>query len=577
MPGPPAELRSGDGPRLRFDSLLVRYLALELGQRLAGRPVKQILLDRQARRLALDSGEGALLFELHPLAGYVRALDSPPLLPDSLALGRRCLLRAVSSPADERVLRLELASAGAGGPARIVVELMTNQWNALVLDESDQILAALWRRLAGGRELRPGARYLQPPETRREAIEQPLEPGRWAAILEGTSQEDRRRMLIERVAWTSSINADWILGVAAAGPAAADLEAAYDRYLSLARLPAQNPQLLQGNAAGASAQPYPLPLSCLPALPCATLLDAFAAAAGRAGTMSARPAAPGTTTASPEMLELLRRRLAKQQRRLHALEEELAGAGAQAETLRRQADILLSQLHAVKKGMASVVLPAFDGGTASIVLEPALSPVENANRLYAAARKRERAAKRLPELIRRVRASRAETSGLLARIERGEAAVAELEALAAGTRAGSASVERGQDRLPPYKRYVTSGGFEVRVGRNRAANDELTFHHSAPGDIWLHARDAAGSHVILRWDRRDENPPARDLGEAAVLAALHSRSRTSRSVAVDWTRRRYVRKPRKAPAGVVLVDRAKTIFVAPDPALERRLRYDADR
>jgi len=100
--------------------------------------------------------------------------------------------------------------------------------------------------------------------------------------------------------------------------------------------------------------------------------------------------------------------------------------------------------------------------------------------------------------------------------------------------------------------------------------------HSAPEDIWLHARDAGGAHVLLRWGRRDENPPRADLLEAAALAALHSRARTSALVPVDWTRRKYVRKPRKAAPGQVVLERASTVFVAPDPALERRLRREAN-
>jgi predicted ribosome quality control (RQC) complex YloA/Tae2 family protein len=111
------------------------------------------------------------------------------------------------------------------------------------------------------------------------------------------------------------------------------------------------------------------------------------------------------------------------------------------------------------------------------------------------------------------------------------------------------------------------------VGRGARRNDELTFHHSSPNDVWLHARHAAGAHVVLRWEEHG-NPPARDLAEAAVLAALHSRARGSGSVPVDWTRRKHVRKPRKAPPGTVVIERAQTLFVEPDALLEEQLRAD---
>jgi predicted ribosome quality control (RQC) complex YloA/Tae2 family protein len=125
----------------------------------------------------------------------------------------------------------------------------------------------------------------------------------------------------------------------------------------------------------------------------------------------------------------------------------------------------------------------------------------------------------------------------------------------------------------PYRVYRSSGGLEIRVGRGAQRNDDLTFHHSSPNDVWLHARHAAGAHVVLRWSE-EGNPPARDLAEAATLAALHSRARSAGSVPVDWTRRKYVRKPRKAPAGTVVLERAQTLFVRPDAALEERLKEE---
>jgi len=108
------------------------------------------------------------------------------------------------------------------------------------------------------------------------------------------------------------------------------------------------------------------------------------------------------------------------------------------------------------------------------------------------------------------------------------------------------------------------------VGRGARFNDDLTFRHSSPGDVWLHARQTAGAHVILRW-QGEGKPPARDLEEAATLAALHSKARTSGSVPVAWTLRKYVRKPRKSPPGQVTIEREETVFVVPDAVLMERL------
>ena len=82
--------------------------------------------------------------------------------------------------------------------------------------------------------------------------------------------------------------------------------------------------------------------------------------------------------------------------------------------------------------------------------------------------------------------------------------------------------------------------------------------------------------MILRW-RGEGSPAPRDLEEAAILAAVNSKSRTSATVPVDWTRRKYVRKPRGAPPGTVTLEREKTVFVSPDAEVAKRLRVDPER
>ncbi|HUH13570.1 MAG TPA: NFACT RNA binding domain-containing protein, partial [Longimicrobiales bacterium] len=288
-------------------------------------------------------------------------------------------------------------------------------------------------------------------------------------------------------------------------------------------------------------------------------------------------AAPVAATTGVEVsagtLERLRHAVRRRGARVRRLRQELDGAGAEAEALRARGDLLLSRLGELKRGMAEATLTDFEGARVRVPLDPALSPTENAERCYGEARRKGRAAERVPALLERARTEGRRLADLLRRAEAGEAG--EEEVTAALGPAPAEPERRGGPALP-YRRYRTSGGLEVRVGRNRRANDDLTFHHSSPGDVWLHARDVGGAHVVLRWTDADASPPAVDLAEAAVLAALHSRSRTSGTVPVDWTRRKYVRKPRKAPPGLVVLERAKTLFVEPDPAVERRLRVDEE-
>jgi len=553
---------------IRYDPILVRYLAAELSERLAGRHLLALRLDSDPRRAVFDFGDLALIWELHPRRGAVR-LAAPADAAggrrrarfdrDATPYRRRVRVVDVRAVPDERLLEVRVT----GG--RVVVELMTNQWNVLALDEEDRILAVLWRREAGGRRLAPGAAYSPPPAQRRAGLDSPLTPEEWRGLLEPVAPEDRPGRLIRDVAYMSPLNAAPVLGEAAIRADPAALEEAYERYRALVRFGPAEPCVLN---LGGARQPYPVPPGGVCEARYPTLLDAIAAAAGpvEGETEPAAPAVPA------ELLERARARLARLDARIDRMRRELAEAAPEAAALRRSADLLLSQLYLVRKGMTEVQISDFEGGTLTVALDPSLPPSDNVQRIYERARKRERAAERIPDLIQRAEPERRVLEALVERARTDPAAAAELAAVigeAPGERKGAGG---GEAPALPYRRYRTSGGLEARVGRSSRANDELTFHHSSPNDIWLHARDVAGSHVILRWSDPEANPPRRDLVEAAVLAALHSRARTSGTVAVDWTRRKYVRKPRKAPPGLVVPERVRTLFVEPDPELERRLR-----
>jgi predicted ribosome quality control (RQC) complex YloA/Tae2 family protein len=144
--------------------------------------------------------------------------------------------------------------------------------------------------------------------------------------------------------------------------------------------------------------------------------------------------------------------------------------------------------------------------------------------------------------------------------------LAEVEAAIAHLGRGS-SARRMPDPQPHKRKrapleFRTASGSRIRVGRSPAENAELTFRVARPNDLWFHARNTPGAHVILARDDRD-TAPAQDIASAAALAAYHSKARSSGSVAVDYTARKNVRKQREAPAGLVWYMHAKTIVVEP--------------
>jgi predicted ribosome quality control (RQC) complex YloA/Tae2 family protein len=308
-------------------------------------------------------------------------------------------------------------------------------------------------------------------------------------------------------------------------------------------------------------QPYPVPLPGLDHSDHPSLFDAIESAADSRSVAGAALLPVALVDRLAAHVDSLRGRCTR-------IESELQGLPDPAE-MRSIGDLLLARFHQVPQGARSVRLEGFDGVEVDVELDPESTPNENARRYYDRAARAERAAERLPDLAAEARRDWERAAELLARATEGTATAAEIEAALPQRVAGATT----DGPALPYRRYRSSGGLEIRVGRGARSNDDLTFRHSAPTDVWLHARDVAGAHVILRWTG-EGSPPARDLEEAAVLAALGSKARTSGSVPVDWTRRRYVRKPRKAPPGLVVPERVSTVFVEPDAAVEERLRVD---
>lgn len=116
--------------------------------------------------------------------------------------------------------------------------------------------------------------------------------------------------------------------------------------------------------------------------------------------------------------------------------------------------------------------------------------------------------------------------------------------------------------------FVSSDGLTILVGKNNRQNDELT-RTAPPNALWLHAKDMAGSHVVVM---SDGLPPEQTLSEAATLAAYFSKGRTGSKVPVDYVLRRYVKKPSGSAPGFVIFTNQRTLLATPNGELVQRLR-----
>ena len=305
-----------------------------------------------------------------------------------------------------------------------------------------------------------------------------------------------------------------------------------------------------------------------------------------------------------------RQSLQREAKRRHKLLGKLeadAEHTRQAETWRRQAELLSANLHRVQRGQEQIeVEDLYTPGTRlTLSLDPSLAPHENVALLFKRAR---RAARGQAAVEARLHEARAAADALDARLaalpEAGhlaatdwpdvlqrardtwKAALSSALARADAAKLWAPGGPAWQLAAPPAeagrrtdagpgRRFLLGGNWEVRVGRNNAENDELTHRFAAADDVWLHASGVPGSHVVLRMQGRKDNPPREILEAAAAIAARFSQAKHARTVPVLWTRRRYVRKPRGGAPGLATCSHEKTIFVR--PGLPAAVPDDNDR
>ncbi|MDX5346758.1 MAG: NFACT RNA binding domain-containing protein, partial [Hymenobacteraceae bacterium] len=112
-------------------------------------------------------------------------------------------------------------------------------------------------------------------------------------------------------------------------------------------------------------------------------------------------------------------------------------------------------------------------------------------------------------------------------------------------------------------------GFKILVGKSAQNNDLLTQKHAHKEDLWLHAKDVSGSHVVVK-HQAGKNFPEPVIEKAAQLAAFYSKRKNDSLCPVMYTPKKFVRKPKGAAAGAVFVEREKVILVSPQNPFERQ-------
>jgi predicted ribosome quality control (RQC) complex YloA/Tae2 family protein len=273
-----------------------------------------------------------------------------------------------------------------------------------------------------------------------------------------------------------------------------------------------------------------------------------------------------------EAIKRLRVALKKNESLLRSVNSDLARF-EDPQRSKRYGDLLLANLATAKiTGSVAVVTNLYDESQAEIEiqLEEGESARQAASRYYELYQKSRRALKSLEPRAASIAARVASLKSVLESLE-AEPTLAKLsvvenktaELLGAPKRTQVETAKKARDKGPePGRRFKSSEGYDIVVGKNDRDNDTITFRVAGSLDVWLHAADYPGSHVIIRNPTR-QAVPYKTIVEAAEVAAFYSQAKKEKKAAVHYTQKKFVTKPPKSKPGLVRLSSFKTLMVEP--------------
>ena len=301
-----------------------------------------------------------------------------------------------------------------------------------------------------------------------------------------------------------------------------------------------------------------------------TSVRKFNSASEAADSFFADHASPGRHGERARLLKVGRRALLRVEKRLERLHQDKARTD-EVEEIQQLGQLLLANLHRIRKGMREIEVENFyeQGTMVTIPLDEAISPSQNADRLFTQCKKIKRG---YAHIERRLAESIAEKEWLEAVLQslgeattREELATIEEEMRDFGLlpRHVTRTRRREGKGLPKIREGVSPGGFIIQWGTNNRSNDYLVKHVCRALDLWFHVLGQPGCHLILKNPQQGRNVPEEDLLYAASLAAGYSRAASEGAAEVMIAEGRAVHKPKGALPGLVQVTSYRTVRVAP--------------
>ncbi len=500
---------------------------------------------------------------------YPNPLEPPMfcmLLRKQIVSGRVLDIRQMHG---DRVIHVDIDTVDELGDhvlRQLVLEIMGRHSNLMLLDHQGRILEAarhVSADMSRVRQVQPGLPYLPPPEQDKLAPEE-VTPSLLLEKLAAQGDVTLQKALASSVSGLSNPAAKE-LAFRVLSPGEEKAENLPETAARLAELIRRLPDmadprvLLDENGDPMDVFPFCyLSREVAQQKPCPSVSQALE------NFFGVRDQQDRIHQKSASMVKLLKGQIERCEKKLAQQEEELSSA-ARMEEYRIMGELINANLWQLKKGQTEATLPNFydeNGATITIALDNQLTPVQNAQRYFKKYQKARTTREVAAEQREKTLAELDYLEGALLDVGKcvGESELEEIRQELMRTGYIRKGVSRRQQKTLPKSKpyhYRSSDGVDIFVGKNAAQNDRLT-GEARPNETWLHAKEMPGSHVIIR---REEEIPRQTLLEAAILAAWYSKGQNSSGVPIDYTLRRYVKKPGGAAPGMVIYTNQRTLFM----------------
>ena len=275
-----------------------------------------------------------------------------------------------------------------------------------------------------------------------------------------------------------------------------------------------------------------------------------------------------------KLTDVTKSHLKKLEKKLQTFNEKILSAST-ADELKKNGELIIAYLYKIKPGDEVLIAEDYTKENypeVKIKLDKNLTPQENAEKLFKRYAKLKKTVVATEPQIKETKEQIAYFESILSDIERAET-TEDFDDLTEELIAASLIPEQKQrknekKKKSPFRNFYYDG-FEISAGRNNVQNDRLVTE-AERADIWLHTKNYHSSHVIIR--TKGEKVPDNVLLFAAQICAYYSNAKSGDKIPVDYTLRKFVKKPAGAPLGKVYYTEQKTLLVTPDPHTENEKR-----